>query len=77
MRCGCPECGTYMIQSESLRLACVCPACLYRCSACMGTNTVIPKEALRELAFRPAEAEEPEEAEEAPEGPVRPEEWID
>ena len=54
-----------MIQSESLRLACVCPACLYRCSACMGTNTVIPREALKELAFRPTEAEEPAEAEEA------------
>ena len=53
------------------------PRLSVRCNACMGTNTVIPREALKELAFRPLEAEEPAEAEEAPAGPVRPEEWID
>ena len=67
-----------MIQSESLRLACVCPSCLYRCNACMGTNTVVPREALKELAFRPKVAEEePEELDEIPSGPLRPEDWID
>ena len=39
MRCGCPQCGTYMIQSEhGLESGCVCPACFNRCSACMGTE---------------------------------------
>ena len=44
MRCGCPECGTYMIQSEGSQLGCVCPNCLYRCKACLGTNSVISRE---------------------------------
>ena len=44
MRCGCPECGTYMIQSEGSELGCVCPNCLYRCKACLGTNSVISRE---------------------------------
>jgi len=39
MRCGCPQCGTYMIQEEKgLQSACVCPACAFRCGACMGTE---------------------------------------
>ena len=50
MRCGCPECGAYMIQSESLNLACVCPECGHRCSACLGTNTVVSREQLKNLA---------------------------
>ena len=40
-----------MIQSESLDLGCVCPQCLYRCSACMGTNTVVRREDLHKLVF--------------------------
>lgn len=44
MRCGCPECGTYMIQSEGSQLGCVCPNCLYRCKACLGTDSVISRE---------------------------------
>ena len=52
MRCGCPQCGTYMIQSEGIDFGCVCPECLYRCRACMGTNTVVSRENLRSLAFR-------------------------
>lgn len=37
MRCGCPECGTYMIQAErGLVSGCVCPACGFLCRACMG-----------------------------------------
>ena len=47
MRCACPECGTYMIQSEGIELGCVCPDCLTRCRACMGTDTVIPRDQLR------------------------------
>lgn len=47
MRCACPECGTYMIQSEGIELGCVCPDCLTRCRACLGTNTVIPRDQLK------------------------------
>ena len=53
MRCGCPECGVYMIQSEGINFGCVCPECLFRCRMCMGTNTVVSREALRSLAFDP------------------------
>lgn len=53
MRCSCKECGVYMTQAESERLGCVCPDCGYRCSDCLGTNTVVSREALRSLAFDP------------------------
>ena len=81
MRCGCPQCGTYMIQSESLDLGCVCPECLYRCRACMGTNTVVSREDLHRLTFidRTAddEAEETEETDGRRHEPLRPEDLID
>ncbi len=39
MRCGCPECGIYMIQREhGLGSGCVCPNCAFFCNACMGTE---------------------------------------
>lgn len=50
MRCGCQRCGAYMAQSEGLELGCVCPECGYRCKLCLGTNTVIDREALRARA---------------------------
>ena len=50
MRCGCPDCGTYMAQSEGIELGCVCPECGYRCKQCLGTNTVVPREDLRKCA---------------------------
>ena len=55
MRCSCKECGTYMIQCESDHQGCVCPNpdCTYRCNDCLGTNTVVSREALRALAFDP------------------------
>ena len=53
MRCSCKECGTYMTQAESARLGCVCPECGYRCTDCLGTNTVVSREALKSLAFDP------------------------
>ncbi len=53
MRCSCKECGTYMIQAESDRLGCVCPECGYRCSDCLGTDTVVSRDRLKELAFDP------------------------
>ena len=49
MRCGCPHCEAYMIQSETGHMACVCPECGYRCNACLGTNTVITRETLDQL----------------------------
>lgn len=49
MRCGCPHCEAYMIQSETEHQACVCPECGYRCNACLGTNTVITREQLAQL----------------------------
>lgn len=49
MRCGCPHCEAYMIQSEAEGIACVCPSCGYRCNACLGTNTVISREQLEKL----------------------------
>ena len=42
MRCGCPQCGAFMIQSEDGSV-CVCPECDYRCNACLGTGTAISK----------------------------------
>ena len=53
MRCSCKECGIYMTQAESAHLGCVCPECGYRCTDCLGTNTVVSREALRSLAFDP------------------------
>ncbi len=53
MRCSCPECDTYMVHSESLRLGCVCPNCGARCTACLGTDTVISRETLRQIKDTP------------------------
>ena len=49
MRCGCPHCEAYMIQSETEGMACVCPSCGYRCNACLGTGTVISRERQKAL----------------------------
>ncbi len=50
MRCGCPVCGQFMVHEESgEHLGCVCPACLYRCSACLGTNSMISREEVERL----------------------------
>lgn len=60
MRCGCPNCGTFMIHSERDN-ACVCPDCLYRCYACQGTGTALSRDevqALRELPIVPPTMEE-------------------
>ena len=53
MRCSCHVCDTYMAQSEGLELGCVCPQCGYRCKACLGTNTVVSRDALKSLAYNP------------------------
>ncbi len=50
MRCSCHVCDTYMAQSEGIELGCVCPNCGYRCKACLGTNSVVSRDALKGLA---------------------------
>ena len=80
MRCGCPQCGAYMIQQEGgAYLGCHCPACDYRRDACMGTDTVLSKEeisrfhtagggrlsALMRLAEEDAALDAPEEKDES------------
>ena len=77
MRCGCPQCGTYMIQSESLDLGCVCPDCLYRCRACMGTNTVVSREDLKNIVFVDRTVPQDDEGTPTRPEPLRPEELID
>lgn len=60
MRCGCPQCGAFMIHSERDN-ACVCPDCLYRCYACQGTGTALSLEAvqaLKDLPIVPSTMEE-------------------
>lgn len=54
MRCSCHECGTYMVQSEGLELGCVCPECGYRCKACLGTNSVVSRDGLKNLMYNEA-----------------------
>ena len=49
MRCSCHVCDTYMVQSEGIELGCVCPQCGYRCKACLGTDSVVGREALSRL----------------------------
>ena len=53
MRCGCPSCGTWMVHSEGLNMGCVCPECGVRCRDCLGTDTVVSRDRLKELAFDP------------------------
>lgn len=53
MRCGCPECGAYMVHADGAHVGCVCPDCKYRCTACLGTNSVLSREALRHLKENP------------------------
>ena len=79
MRCGCPECGTYMIQAEGINFGCVCPECLFSCRMCMGTNTVVSRENLKHLVFvdRTAGHEAQEETGFKSREPLRPEDFID
>ena len=44
MRCGCPECGAYMVQQEKgTQSVCVCPNCFFTCDACMGRGVLMQK----------------------------------
>ncbi len=51
MRCGCDACGAFMIHAED-KPVCVCPECGTRCDACLGTNSVVDRAHLKELAQR-------------------------
>ena len=53
MRCECAECGTYMVHAEDLTLGCICPNCKARCTACLGTNSVLSKDQLHHLEEDP------------------------
>ena len=64
MRCGCLECGAFMIHSEEKDI-CVCPDCGWRCKACLGTNTVVSREQLKDLKFVQWIAREIEKAQDA------------
>lgn len=44
MRCGCPECGAFMVQADGAAIRCVCPDCGYRCTACLGTDSLMSRE---------------------------------
>lgn len=48
MRCGCPNCDSFMIHSERDN-ACVCPDCLYRCYACQGTGTALSQDQVQAM----------------------------
>lgn len=49
MRCGCPHCGSFMIQEEEPKSACACPHCSYRCNACLGTGTALTRDEILKL----------------------------
>ena len=55
MRCSCKVCEEeiWMIQAESAALGCVCPECGYRCRDCLGTDTVVSRDHLTDLAWDP------------------------
>lgn len=38
-----------MVQADGASVHCVCPDCGYRCSACLGTNTVMSREEIARL----------------------------
>ncbi len=65
MRCSCPNCGEFMEHAET-SASCVCPNCLTRCSACLGTDSVVS----RETFLRMKSGMTRDTAAPAPEGPA-------
>lgn len=63
MRCSCRYCESeaYMIQAESGRMGCVCPVCGARCTDCLGTDTVISREAFQAMKQQNKQQEKPQE----------------
>ena len=74
MRCGCIECGAIMIHAEG-KEACVCPECGHRCSACLGTNTVVSREKLKDLKFVPWISQDIADAQDSLEGKAEDDAW--
>ncbi len=74
MRCGCAECGAFMIHAEGKEV-CVCPECGHRCSACLGTNTVVSRENLKNLRFVGWISRDIEDAGDSLTGGTEDEEW--
>ena len=65
MRCACPNCGEFMEHAET-SASCVCPVCLARCTACLGTDSVISRETfLRMKPSRPDDLPTPESPDQA------------
>jgi hypothetical protein len=42
-----------MVQAEDGKLGCVCPECFNRCRDCLGTDSVMSREELKELKENP------------------------
>lgn len=53
MRCSCPNCGEFMEHAET-SASCVCPSCLTRCTACLGTDSVISRETFLRMRSDPS-----------------------
>ena len=53
MRCSCVKCGVYMSQSDDSHLGCVCPECGNRCTACLGTDSVMSRDSIRAMRDDP------------------------
>ena len=49
MRCACRMCQSFMVHSEGSRVSCVCPSCGWRCRDCLGTDTVVQRDHLKDL----------------------------
>ena len=80
MRCSCYNCGTYMVHAESTHLGCVCPECLYTCSACVtpeGGSPLNPDQLRSFLLSRQFLDRENEGYSDPFHGPMRPEEYED
>ena len=81
MRCSCKVCGTYMVQREQgVESSCVCPECLYTCSACVtpeGGSPLNPDRLRSFLLSRQVLDRENEGYSGPVHGPMRPEEYED
>ena len=63
-----------MIHAEGKEV-CVCPECGHRCSACLGTNTVVSRERLKDLKFVDWVSRDIEAAQDALNGGAEEDEW--
>ena len=57
MRCGCPDCGAYMVHADGPELGCVCPQCGRHCRDCLGLCAPLTREQLRDMARQPGASE--------------------